>query len=69
MRLTRISTRPVLHAVAALAVAAVLVGPSAHAATPTRPVRAPAVTSGHVAPHHPVQDFMMGPHCGASSLM
>jgi len=58
------STRSVLRATAALVLAALLVGPSAHAGTaaPRQPARAPAtITFGHSGNEW----LMMGPHCGA----
>jgi hypothetical protein len=57
------SARSVLRAAAALAVAALLVGPSAHAGTPAPPDPAGAsVPSGHATNEW----LMMGRNCGAS---
>jgi hypothetical protein len=57
------STRSLLRGAAALLLAALLVGSSAHAGTP-----ATAVT--HVKPalgHATNESLMMGPHCGADA--
>jgi hypothetical protein len=59
------STRSVVHAVAALVLAALLVGPSAHAGTPAPPEAASAPAqpaSGQV----DNEWLMMGRNCGAS---
>ena len=61
------STRSVLRGAAALVLAALLVGPSAHAGTPA-PKVAPATIVTHVSPtvgHVTHEHLMMGPHCGA----
>ena len=63
------STRSVLRGAAALVLAALLVGPSAHAGT-RAPAVSPATVVTHVSPtvgHATNESLMMGPHCGADA--
>lgn len=57
-------TRSMAHAAAAVVLAALLVGPSAHAVTPSP---GPAARAKPAYGHTTNEYLMMGPHCGASS--